>query len=82
MPFLYLHSTRYDHRYPLLFSRSNRALICCKISIFPLFPNANSKYPVYPLLARTDHPKRPDWTCRWHRLTTASEDIYLPMHVQ
>lgn len=40
MSSLCMHSNRYDLRYPLLFSRSSRPLIGCKIdSILPLFPS-------------------------------------------
>lgn len=74
---LCMHNNRHDLKYPLLFSRSCRPLICHKIdSIMPLFPSENSKYPVHWFLTGTGHPERllslsscrqwkADWTCSW-----------------
>lgn len=74
---LSMHSNRDHLRYPLLFSRSSRPLICCKIdSVLPLFPCENSKNPVHSFLTGKGYPERllslcgcrqskADWTWPW-----------------
>lgn len=55
---LCMQCNRCDLKYPLLFTRSCRTLICCKIdSLSPLFPSENSKYPVHWFLTGTGHPE-------------------------